>query len=68
MVQSAAKPDLLACAGDAIGSGISSYSMSCRRLEYLHVCLTFARFLLPTGAQVQSQPPVPGLVPYGDDD
>lgn len=30
--------------------------------------LIFVLFLLLTGAQVQLQPPVQGLVPYGDDD
>lgn len=30
--------------------------------------LTCMILLLLTGAQVQSQPPVQGLVPYGDDD
>ena len=37
-------------------------------LRSLHLKLIFVFFLLLTGAQVQLQPPVQGLVPYGDDD
>lgn len=41
---------------------------SCMPGDKLCFGLIFASCLLLTGVQVQLQPPVQGLVPYGDDD
>lgn len=62
---------LLAYAGATVGdAGIQMRKCytSCMPVDKLHFGLIFVSFLLLTGAQVQLQPPVQGLVPYGDDD
>lgn len=69
-VAKAANANFLACAGDMVLGMVDHKCIQYVLQALLRNCmwLTVVCFLLSTGAQVQSQPPVQGLVPYGDDD